>query len=209
MESRLSAIQHRVLRVLAGFEPQWTLTGGGALVGFHLGHRTTRDLDLFFHGQRVLDEIPERVAGHLRADGLDVSTERASPGYRRFVVQAGAERTILDLVAEPVPTAEPPTELEPGLLVDTPHEILVNKLTALLGRSALRDLVDVGALLAAGGDLERALHDASLKDGGFSPPTLAWLLEQFPVEALAASHQRDAAPLVALRDHLVRRLLAP
>jgi hypothetical protein len=33
----------------------------------------------------------------------------------------------------------------------------------------LRDLEDVRALLESGGDLERALADAPLKDGGFSP----------------------------------------
>jgi hypothetical protein len=32
---------------LAGITPPWTLTGGGALAGVHLGHRETRDLDLF------------------------------------------------------------------------------------------------------------------------------------------------------------------
>jgi hypothetical protein len=71
------------------------------------------------------------------------------------------------------------------ILVDAPHEILVAKLSALLGRSELRDLEDVRALLAAGGDLTGAIADAPRKDAGFSPPMLAWVLEQFPVEALA------------------------
>jgi hypothetical protein len=31
----------------AGLQPPWTLTGGGALAGFHTKHRETRDLDLF------------------------------------------------------------------------------------------------------------------------------------------------------------------
>jgi hypothetical protein len=46
--NRLSAIQERVLVALAALRPQWTLTGGGALVGFYTMHRETRDLDLFF-----------------------------------------------------------------------------------------------------------------------------------------------------------------
>ena len=40
----LSAQQARVLRVLAGLRPRWTLTGGGALVGAYTKHRETRDL---------------------------------------------------------------------------------------------------------------------------------------------------------------------
>ena len=86
---------------------------------------------------------------------------------------------------------------------------MVNKLNALLGRTALRDLIDVGALWDSGGDLDRALGDAAQKDGGFSPPTLAWLLDQFPVDPLARSHNLDPVPLVELRDRLVKRLLAP
>jgi hypothetical protein len=69
-------------------------------------------------------------------------------------------------------------------LVDTPCEILANKLTALLSRWAVRDLVDVRALLDAGGDLSRGLEDAARKDSGFSPPTLAWVLSTQPATGL-------------------------
>jgi hypothetical protein len=102
------------------------------------------------------------------------------------------------------------TAAQVEILVDAPHEILVAKLTALLGRSELRDLEDVRALLAAGGDLPRALADAPRKDGGFSAPTLARVLEQFPVEALGRALGRDPADLAQLaqfRDELVEALL--
>ncbi|MDP2307244.1 MAG: nucleotidyl transferase AbiEii/AbiGii toxin family protein [Pseudomonadota bacterium] len=203
----MSPLQRRILDLLAGFDPPWRLTGGAALAGFHLGHRTTRDLDLFFHGRSVLDTIPSEVESTLRAAGLSVRTEREAPGYRRYVVEDPVERTIVDVVAEPVPAVEPAIEASPGIFVDTRHEILVNKLTALLGRSAIRDLVDVGALLADGGDLDRAIVDAGRKDGGFSPPTLAWLLAQLPVEALAESSGIDPSPLLELRTALVKHLL--
>ena len=56
------------------------------------------------------------------------------------------------------------------------HEILAAKLTALLGRTELRDLIDVQALMDAGADLVAALRDAPKKDAGFSVLTLAWVL---------------------------------
>jgi hypothetical protein len=55
--NKLSAIQERVLVALAALRPPWTLTGGGALVGFYTKHRETRDLDLFFHHERGLGSI--------------------------------------------------------------------------------------------------------------------------------------------------------
>jgi hypothetical protein len=46
--SRLTGLQERILRVLGQRVAGWRLAGGGALVGFYLGHRSTRDLDLFW-----------------------------------------------------------------------------------------------------------------------------------------------------------------
>jgi len=196
----LDPLQQRILRVLAGLEPPWTLTGGAALAGFHLGHRTTRDLDLFWHGTRVLGEWADQVQARLRDDGLDVARIQTAPGFRRLRVDDGRRTVIVDLVAESVPFIEAPVELLPGIHVDTPHEILVNKLCALLSRSESRDLVDVAALLEAGGDLQRAIEDASAKDGGFSPLTLAWVLQSLD----SAGDSR----LESIRDSLVSRLVA-
>jgi Nucleotidyl transferase AbiEii toxin, Type IV TA system len=98
--------------------------------------------------------------------------------------------TLVDLVADPVPLAEPPVEVDLGgarIWVDTPYQILVNKLCALLSRSELRDIEDVQALVGTGLDLRRALTDAPAQDGGFSPLTFAWVLRQLPIEAMATA----------------------
>jgi hypothetical protein len=122
--------------------------------------------------------------------------------------------TLLDLVAEPMGSIQPPRQATLGgssLLVDTPHEILVNKLVALLGRSELRDLQDVKALVESGEDLDQALADAPRKDGGFSPLTLAWLLRSFPVEALGRAlgwGDDEIAEIQRFKQLLIGRLLA-
>lgn len=108
MESRLSPLQVRVLRVLAPLEPPWALTGGGALVGFHLGHRRTKDVDLFFHGQRLLGTVPDEAIGLLASDGLAVRVDRRAPAFTRLVIGDGVETGLADLVAEPMPNVEPP-----------------------------------------------------------------------------------------------------
>jgi hypothetical protein len=66
----LSAVQEEVLVVLSGLRPTWTLTGGGALVGFHTKHRETRDLDLFFHHQKALGSIVTDATHTLQAAGM-------------------------------------------------------------------------------------------------------------------------------------------
>jgi Nucleotidyl transferase AbiEii toxin, Type IV TA system len=210
----LTRLQARTLELLAGQEPPWTLTGGGALVGFHLRHRRTRDLDFFWHGLERLGDCGAEVVRRLRAAGLAVESLQRSEGFQRLRVADGSEVVILDLVAEPVAAVEPFVEVAHGAVrirVDTPHEILVNKLCALLGRAELRDLVDVRALLAAGCDLGRAVRDAPRKDGGFSPLTLAWILRGLPISAMAEEEgvaPPEAEDLTRFRDDLVARLTA-
>jgi hypothetical protein len=209
---RLTDLQERVLTLLAGMEPQWTLTGGGALAGFHLKHRTTMDLDLFWHGRSELGPEKDEVTRRLTAAGLMVEVIQSSPGFRRLRVRQGDDMVVVDLVAEPVATVEHPRLLpcaDRQILVDTPHEILTNKVCTILSRAEIRDLQDLQALLAAGGDLDRALRDAPRKDGGYSALTLVWLLRSLDVprlSALANLPPETAASLARFRDELVERV---
>jgi len=208
VKSTLSPLQQRVLEILAPMSPRWTLSGGGALAGFHCAHRTTRDLDLFWHGQATLPEAPQQAERLLVAAGMQVATIQRSPTVARLKATQGDDGVVLDFDAEPVPTVEAPAEHAVGrarILVDTRHEILVNKLGTLLNRAEPRDLVDLRELLASGGDLRRALLGAARKDGGFSALTVGWSLEGFDVikKALALGmSERDARELDAFRQRL-------
>lgn len=213
MPSRLTKLQERVLELLAGVDPRWTLTGGAALAAVHLGHRPTRDLDLFWHGLEQLGGVRDEVAGALRRAGLDVECMQAARSFARLRVSDGQETLMVDLVADPVATIEAPAQAQVGgarILIDTPHEILVNKLCALLSRAELRDLQDVRALLDGDADLERALAEAPRKDGGFSPLTLAWLVRDLPLASMAGAADlagREARELEQFREQLVARIV--
>jgi hypothetical protein len=211
-DDRLTPLQRRILRVLAGMTPPWTLTGGGALVGIHLGHRTTRDLDLFWRSRPALGHAASEAQALLRADGLDVAVLRTAPMFGEFRVSDDEETCIVDLVAEPFAPIAPPQRATLGdaeILVDSMHEILVSKLTALLGRTELRDLIDVRALLEAGADLVAALQDGPKKDAGFSAITLAWILHTFDIPPLAHAlgwSAEQTASLDAFRRQFIDRL---
>ncbi|MEZ4367827.1 MAG: nucleotidyl transferase AbiEii/AbiGii toxin family protein [Kofleriaceae bacterium] len=197
-----------MLDLLAGLEPPWVLFGAGALIGFHLGHRTSRDLDLAFRPLLALGETPREVEARLRLAGLEVEHVQRAVSFARLRVRDASEAIELDLVADPTPAIEPPLEPRPGVRVETARTLLAQKLGALLSRTELRDLEDVGALIDAGGDLVRGLADAVQLDAGFSPPTLAWLLSSFPI-ARAPEEGRDAARLEAVRARLLDALRRP
>lgn len=210
--NRLAPLQLRILRALAAVKPPWTLTGGGALVGFHLGHRETRDLDLFWRRRAELGELVPEVREALRADGLETSTLRTAPAFAELRVTDGSASCIVDLVAEPFAPVEPPLRVEVAgatVAVDSRRELLASKLATLLERSELRDLADVKALLDAGASLDQGLKDAPLKDAGFSPLTLAWVLKDYDPRPAAKALRwppRQAEELQAFLKTLVDRL---
>jgi hypothetical protein len=210
---RLTDLQLRCLVVLAEMDPAWTLGGGGALVGAYFGHRVTRDLDLFWHGRASLGEVTTEARRRLVAAGLSPVVLQSGPNHERLRLTVGGEVLVLDLIAEPISSLELPGSLDLGsvrVAVDTPHELLVNKLCALLERSELRDLEDVQVLLDGGGDLARALRDAPRKDAGFSPLTLAWVLRDLQVRALGEASGYDPEVIDGLskvREWLVAELV--
>lgn len=211
--SSLTPLQWRLIRVLAPLQPAWTLTGGAAL-GIRLGHRETRDLDLFFRERRQLGELPREAETLLAAAGLATERLQTAPAFQRLRVTDADQTCLVDLVADPVPPVTDPELVSAGqatFRVDTLHELLVNKLCAFLSRSELRDLVDVRALLAEGGDLERAARDAPRKDAGFSPLVLAWLLRDWRPVDLARStgwSEEESAALQRFHAELLGRIAA-
>ena len=212
---KLDELQKRVLDSLAAVRPPFILGGGGALAGVHLAHRKTRDLDLFWREQTQLGEIPGLIEARLIQEGLTVSPLQRSPLFVQLRVADASSVVVVDLIAEPTSSLEPPRRCRIGrseILVDTPHAILTEKLCALLERSELRDLVDVEALVRSGEDLNSAVADAPRRDSGFSPLTLAWVLRDWDMRKIAASaalSDADAAILEAFRLSLIDRLIVP
>lgn len=204
----LTALQQDFLRAFFRREDRFFLTGGAALVGFHLGHRETHDLALF----TLEDVIPEgmaAVAEVARELGGTLEALQTAPAFRRVLLRRGAEAIVIDLAREYVAQVAPDKPLINGIRVDPPQEILANKLCALLSRSEDRDLVDVRALELAGYRLEDALNAAAAKDGGLTPAQLGWVLSQIelgndlipPGEVSVEELRRYLAELIVRLTH--------
>lgn len=177
----LSPFQRAVLEAFFRREGGFCLTGGGALVGYHLHHRITRDLDLFTDRDDAFERggyVLREVAAELGAT-VDVKVE--SPAFRRVLLSGPEEAVVVDLVRDRVPPLRVEKDLFGVVRVDPLDEILANKLTALVGRAEERDLVDVYCLEQAGLRVEDALDGAARKDGACTPANLAWLLSEVEI----------------------------
>jgi hypothetical protein len=123
----------------------------------------------------------QRLRRAAAAVGATVEAVQEAPEFRRFTVTRGADMTLVDLVIDRAPQLVADKELVGDVRVDPEREIAANKITALLGRTAPRDLVDLFALLHRGHALESALADARRKDAAVDPGTLAWVLSQWRI----------------------------
>lgn len=174
---KLSPLQMDFLHAFFRREHRFFLTGGAALVGFHLGHRETHDLDLFTL-EDVMTEGFAAVSEVARQLGASIESLQTSPDFRRFLLCRETASIIIDLVRERVAQSQTEKLLFGEIRVDPPAEILANKLCALLSRSEIRDLVDVRALESLGYHVEDALSAASQKDRGLTAAQLSWVLSQ-------------------------------
>jgi hypothetical protein len=77
----LDSFQREVLAAFFERQDGFFLTGGAALAGFHLHHRTTKDLDLFTI-EDLVDEGEQTIMGIARDLGAEVErlTSMAFPG---------------------------------------------------------------------------------------------------------------------------------
>jgi hypothetical protein len=205
----LTALQRELIAGFFKRERRFFLTGGGALVGYYFHHRTTDDLDFFTH-EAIDLEVPTQALRDLARElggSFEVMTEYAQ--FRRYRIRRGDESCIVDLVADRAPVVDAKKEQFGDAVVDTKREMAANKISTVIARSQIRDLVDLQALLGSGIALENALDDAAKKDASADPLTLAWVLDQIRIgpEALLPGGA-DPVALEHFRIDLVAKLKA-
>src|SRR3954469_4698009 len=98
----LTDLQEEILRRFFDRRHEFFLTGGAALVGFHLHHRVTHDLD-FFTTDDAADEGERTVRDIAGSLSLGIETLRRSPDFRRFLLHGPSEGVVIDLVKDGSP----------------------------------------------------------------------------------------------------------
>ncbi len=205
-DNPLTPLEMAFLERIFASVPGVRLSGGGALA-VHLGHRRSLDLDLFVQEESgfraLLASLPAIATA---VDGrLEILTD--APAFRRVLLTApGGETVRVDILWDAGLSARPLKS--GGLRIDPPEEILINKVCAILGRSELRDLVDLFFLERAGHRALDALEAAKSRDAGLTPAGLAWAIGQVPLDRLPEGLLTPLTldELRRFRDRLVKAL---
>ncbi len=208
-DSVLTPLQREVVNLLKAV-PTGFVSGGTALSGY-LRHRGSLDVDLFVRELADVDGAAAVLLHSATTMRMVVEELRRGPGFRRYLVTRGKDSTLVDIVHEVVPQVVRLEDkpMRDGIRVDSLDDLVANKLCAVLGRSDVKDLVDLYFLAEAGIELVSHVRAAHMKDGGMDPATLSFVLGQMSTipDGLDLLKSVSAEQLAAFRDHLVAKLL--
>jgi hypothetical protein len=181
----LTPLKKDFLKEFFLIESRFFLTGGSALGIFYFDHRYSYDLDFFTTNEDVdwkLFELNLRsICQKINAD-LEAVTKALS--FQRFQLKRGDEHEILDFVIEWVEQIDLQKNIIDGMQIDTLCEIGTNKICTLLGRSEVKDIIDLYFLNKNGFDIIAHIDAAMKKDGGLDPATLSYIISSIKIKEL-------------------------
>lgn len=173
--NQLYPLQDQALAIITDLETGFYLTGGTAVSRVYLHHRFSDDLDLFVNYDKRFGAWANLVIRTLSAQARwQVTVTKNEEFFARLLLQQNDVTLKIEMIND-VPSHIGEIHQHPVLgRIDSPENILANKLTALVNREEPRDLADIwGLCTKLGLSLVDALTGAHSKVAGFYPPDLA------------------------------------
>jgi hypothetical protein len=174
----LYPFQDQALQVIRQVDTGFYLTGGTAASRGYLNHRFSDDLDFFVNDDDRFNLWAERIIHaliqqqHWQCEVL-LKEER----FVRLNITSAESGLKIEWVND-VPARAGTLRMHPVLgRLDSPENILANKITALLDREEPKDLADIwGFCSQMGLSIQEAITHAESKAAGVFPADLARLL---------------------------------
>jgi hypothetical protein len=176
----LDSYQEEVLEAFFARESGFFLTGGAALAGYHIHHRTTDSLELHTIEDRV--RVGEAALLEVASD-IEAKIQRieAPETNGRFLLRRGDDSLVVSIARDLCPQVEHEKTIIGNIRVDRPKEITAKLLCGLRSHFGLGDLVDLRALEIVGYTVEDHLEVATYRDPEVTPAELVRALSEFEI----------------------------
>jgi hypothetical protein len=174
----LYPLQDQVLGILGRIETGFYLSGGTAASRGYLNHRFSDDLDLFVNDRPEFSLWTNRLIEAVsETSDLRLEVRQRDERFVRLNVTKDKAALKVEMVND-VPSHIGEIQQHPVLgRLDSPENILANKITALIDREEPKDLADIwGFCGKIGLPLQAALENAGSKAAGIFPADVARLL---------------------------------
>ncbi|MBI5356467.1 nucleotidyl transferase AbiEii/AbiGii toxin family protein [Candidatus Collierbacteria bacterium] len=196
-QKHLTPLQWLVLKKFFAdpISAQFFLTGGTALSGFYYHHRDSVDLDLFTLNPFDYPKIKERLA-KLAADiGGIYQVRTESPPLLTGFIETGDVKLKVDIVHD-IPVHDGEFKVFESIRVDALENIGSNKITAIYGRLAPKDFIDLYWILKIDGKLnfEKLMETAKKKDLGLTEFHLGHIFAGIPENLLFPPTMPSVSP---------------
>ena len=138
----VSLEQQQLLHELAGIQlikENFFLTGGTALSVFYLHHRTSEDIDFFTKNDvdlGILDQILKRIYKD------EISLVQSAPMFLSYLIKNIKVDIVIDPLTEGYERDNITLKIGNRINIDTIDNISSNKLTTMVSRFEIKDLVD-------------------------------------------------------------------
>lgn len=175
----LTALQHRILGLLASAPPRDSYLAGGAALHFTpQSKRFSEDLDFFHDSEKRVAETFAADRALLEESGYAIAVELSQPGFIRAVVSHNSDSTRIDWAHDSAWRFMPLVADPLGGLLLHPVDLAINKVLALAGRDEARDYVDILHVHQTVLPLAGLVWAAVGKDPGLTPASLLELLKR-------------------------------
>jgi len=175
---KLYPCQDKVLEIIGNLETGFYLSGGTASSRGYLHHRFSDDLDLFVNDNADFGLWSDRVINALSGAGnwkMDILLR--DDRFSRVALVEGDLLLKIEMINDvPSHIGEIRKHEILGML-DSPENILANKVTAIIDRQEPKDMADIwGFCCKMGLSLSSAISDAHSKAAGIFPADIARVL---------------------------------
>ena len=207
----LSELQKNVIRELFNISDNFYLTGGTALSAFYLYHRYSVDLDFFTKDETAFNNA--RIIVKKTCDNLQKEHSVISDTFyfKHFSVIDKKNNDMLPLhfSLDIVEQFNKEKNKIDNIIIDPIEEILINKICAVVGRSEIKDLIDLYFLEKENYDIIKYISYAKKKDGGIGKEVLAYCLSniknEFENKMMIKKIKKNQ--LIEFKENLIRKLL--
>jgi len=141
--TKLYLLQDKFLSWWLSLDLPFYLTGGTALGRFYLNHRFSEDLDFFINAdtryQHYIAELKNKITSRFT---VSIQQSLFAEDFTRFFITEDDSFLKIELVNDVSYYSGNPAIYQFGI-IDTPLNILSNKLTAIIGRDEPKDIFDI------------------------------------------------------------------
>lgn len=183
MKTILTPLQNKFLAEFFELTSDFWLTGGTALSAFYLHHRYSEDLDLFTDKDDVFQKVDQPVNQACQMLNIESIPIRITTFFKHFQIGTIEESLTLHFSKDYTPHIKPPMVAN-NIVVDSIIDITTNKICTALGRTEIKDLIDLYFLDRAGYTIADYFEAAQQKDGGLTYESLAYTLSQFEISEI-------------------------